>query len=94
MVDIIEPPRASAAVAAPREFSTVGGRWIRLARELPLVPLAILVPFILVAIFANFIAPYDPTEPIPGAKIFEPPSGWRAAARIRSSAPTFNRATC
>jgi peptide/nickel transport system permease protein len=31
------------------------------------------VPFILIAIFANVIAPYDPTEPIPGAKIFEPP---------------------
>ena len=26
-----------------------------------------------VAVFANVIAPYDPTEPIPGAKIFEPP---------------------
>jgi peptide/nickel transport system permease protein len=31
------------------------------------------VPFVLVAFFANLIAPYDPTEPIPGAKIFEPP---------------------
>jgi peptide/nickel transport system permease protein len=48
-------------------------RWLRLARELPVLPLAILVPFILIALFANFIAPYDPTEPIPGAKIFEPP---------------------
>jgi peptide/nickel transport system permease protein len=73
MVDIIEQTRAPAAVAAPREFASVGGRWIRLLGELPLVPLAILVPFILIAVFANFIAPYDPTEPIPGAKIFEPP---------------------
>src|SRR6516225_349780 len=73
MVDILEPTRAPAAVVAPQEFASVGGRWIRLARELPLVPLAILVPFILIAIFANFVAPYDPTEPIPGAKIFEPP---------------------
>ena len=38
-----------------------------------MLPLAILVPFILIALFANWIAPYDPTEPIPGAKIFEPP---------------------
>jgi peptide/nickel transport system permease protein len=37
------------------------------------LPLAILVPFVLMALFADFIAPYDPTEPIPGAKIFEPP---------------------
>src|SRR6516165_4949014 len=70
MVDILEPTRAPAAVVAPQEFASVGGRWIRLARELPLV---ILVPFILIAVFANFVAPYDPTEPIPGAKIFEPP---------------------
>ena len=40
---------------------------------MPLLPLAILVPFVFIAVFANFIAPYDPTEPIPGAKIFEPP---------------------
>ena len=55
-------------------------RWVlRLARELPLLPLAILVPFVVIAVFANFIAPYDPTEPIPGAKIFEPPF-WMAGA--------------
>jgi peptide/nickel transport system permease protein len=73
MVDIIQQRRAPAAVVASREFSSAGGRALRLARDLPLVPLAILVPFILIAVFANFIAPYDPTEPIPGAKIFEPP---------------------
>jgi peptide/nickel transport system permease protein len=28
---------------------------------------------VLIALFADWIAPYDPTEPIPGAKIFEPP---------------------
>jgi len=72
MVDIIEQ-RPAAALAAPRELVSVGGRVLRLARGLPLVPLAILVPFILIAVFADFIAPYDPTEPIAGAKIFEPP---------------------
>jgi peptide/nickel transport system permease protein len=40
---------------------------------LPVLPLAILVPFVVLAVFANIVAPYDPTEPIPGAKIFEPP---------------------
>jgi peptide/nickel transport system permease protein len=73
MVDIIEQTRAPSPVVAPREISVVGGRVLRLVRDLPLVPLAILVPFVLMAIFANFITPYDPTEPIPGAKIFEPP---------------------
>src|SRR5262244_1187227 len=47
--------------------------WLARARQWPLLPLVILVPFVLVAVFANLIAPYDPTEPIPGAKIFEPP---------------------
>src|SRR5215469_15629196 len=73
MVDIIEQRPAPATLGAPREFVSVAGRVLRLARGLPLVPLAILVPFILIAVFADFIAPYDPTEPIPGAKIFEPP---------------------
>ena len=46
--------------------------WLR-GQDWPVVPLAILIPFVLIAVFANGIAPYDPTEPIPGAKIFEPP---------------------
>jgi len=73
MVSTIEETTASAAPVTHREFTSVGRRWFRSARELPVLPLAILVPFILTALFANFIAPYDPTEPIPGAKIFEPP---------------------
>src|SRR6516164_3409322 len=73
MVDLIQQPPAPGAAVAPRELAPVGGRWIKLARDLPLVPLAILVPFVLIAVFANVIAPYDPTEPIPGVKIFEPP---------------------
>jgi peptide/nickel transport system permease protein len=48
-------------------------QWLRFAAQLPVLPVAILVPFFLIAIFADVIAPYDPTEPIPGAKIFEPP---------------------
>ena len=48
-------------------------RWQRFAGRLPVVPLAILIPFVLVAAFAPAIAPYDPTEPVPGAGIFDPP---------------------
>jgi peptide/nickel transport system permease protein len=48
-------------------------RWLRFAGQLPVLPVAILVPFFLIAIFADVVAPWEPTEPIPGAKIFEPP---------------------
>src|SRR5215831_15253502 len=54
-------------------FAELRRGWLRLAEQLPVLPLAILIPFVLIALFANVIAPYDPTEPIPGAKIFEPP---------------------
>ena len=48
-------------------------RWLRLVRAWPLVPMLILVPLILVALGAAVIAPYDPTQPVPGAKIYAPP---------------------
>jgi peptide/nickel transport system permease protein len=70
---LIDETSASAVAVPPPWLAAVGGKWYRLARDLPVLPLAILVPFVLIAVFANFIAPYDPTEPIPGAKIFEPP---------------------
>jgi peptide/nickel transport system permease protein len=73
MVSTLDGPSVSAVAVAPREFAGVPQSWGGRARELPLLPLAILGPFILIALFADFIAPYDPTEPIPGAKIFEPP---------------------
>jgi peptide/nickel transport system permease protein len=59
--------------------------WLRFADQMPILPLAILIPFVLVAVFADVIAPYDPTEPIPGAGIFEPPfwmEGANAAALL------------
>ena len=73
MVDISEQTNAAAVAVAQREFASVGRRWTSLARGLPVLPLAILVPFIVIALFADWIAPYDPIEPIAGAKIFEPP---------------------
>ena len=73
MVDTTEPTSTAIVAADPREFTSVRLPWTSVARQLPVLSLAILVPFILIALFANYIAPYDPTEPIPGAKIFEPP---------------------
>jgi peptide/nickel transport system permease protein len=49
------------------------GRARRWVLELPILPLLILVPFALAAVFADFVAPYDPTEPVRGAKMFVPP---------------------
>jgi peptide/nickel transport system permease protein len=49
------------------------GRARRWVLELPILPLLILVPFALAALFADFVAPYDPTEPVQGAKMFVPP---------------------
>ena len=72
MAFVTEQIRAALA-GAPPSVADRRRRWLRLTRELPLLPLAILIPFVLIAVFANLIAPYDPTEPIPGAKIFEPP---------------------
>jgi peptide/nickel transport system permease protein len=73
MVSSLEETRAATAVVTGARSAAWPRRWLAAARALPVLPLAILVPFVLVAVFANWIAPYDPTEPIPGAKIFEPP---------------------
>ncbi|MGE0258662.1 MAG: ABC transporter permease, partial [Alphaproteobacteria bacterium] len=66
-----EPTRS--LLAGTPALAALRRRWMRFAAQLPIVPLAILIPFVLVAAFAPAIAPYDPTEPIPGAGIFDPP---------------------
>jgi peptide/nickel transport system permease protein len=72
MVSTLDETGASAtAIAVPPIARR--RRWSALLRNWPILPLLILVPFVLIALLANWITPYDPTEPIPGAKIFEPP---------------------
>ena len=66
-----EPTRSMLAGAAV--LAALRRRWLRFAARMPIVPLAILIPVMLVAAFAPAIAPYDPTEPVPGAGIFDPP---------------------
>src|SRR5215470_377370 len=78
MAFVPEQTRLFLAGASPG-FTEMRRGWLRLAGQLPILPLAILIPFVLIAVFADVIAPYDPTEPIPGAKIFEPPF-WMADA--------------
>src|SRR5207244_7353021 len=43
------------------------------AREAPLVAIVILGGLILVAVFADLIAPHDPTLPVKGANVFDAP---------------------
>lgn len=49
-------------------------RTLLAARDWPVLPLIILVPFAIAAIFAEWIAPYDPTVPVAGATYFVPPA--------------------
>src|SRR5260370_15166913 len=75
----ISPLTSTAAIAIGRRRRD----WFGYCRELPLLPLAILVPFVLIAVFADFIAPYDPTEPIAGMKIFAPPA-WMQGGSVEA----------
>jgi peptide/nickel transport system permease protein len=52
-------------------------------RDWPILPPLILVPFVILALGADLIAPYDPTEPIPGANIFEPPA-WMPGGNLHA----------
>jgi peptide/nickel transport system permease protein len=74
----LSPQTSAATVAIGRPPSA----WLGQFRGLPLLPLAILVPFVLIAVFADYIAPYDPTEPVAGMKIFIPPA-WMQGGDIR-----------
>jgi peptide/nickel transport system permease protein len=60
-------PLPRAGIAAP----SFGG--LRVLRELPLLPTAVLVLLVFTAVFAGLLAPYDPTVPVAGARIFAPP---------------------
>src|SRR3989475_10317000 len=58
---------------APERAGTGVRAVIEAAREAPLVPVVILGGLMLVAIFADLIAPHDPTLPVKGANVFDPP---------------------
>src|ERR671932_2528652 len=45
----------------------------RVLKDVPLVPGGILLALLLTAVFARALAPYDPTLPVPGARVFQPP---------------------
>jgi peptide/nickel transport system permease protein len=65
---------AAEARTLPSPAITVrSGRVVRLIAELPLVPTAVLVLLVLMALLAPVLAPYDPTVPVAGAPITQPP---------------------
>ena len=59
-------------VGRRRTASTLGAI-IKALREAPHLAVVILGALLLVAIFADVIAPHDPTLPVKGASIFDPP---------------------
>src|SRR5260370_10717429 len=72
--------RPSARTATATQTAVAPGRAarrlravIKAAREAPLAAVVILGGLILVAIFADLIAPHDPTLPVKGANVFDPP---------------------
>ncbi len=63
---------AAPAAASGRERTRLGAV-LGAVREAPVTAVAILGGLVLVAVFANVIAPHDPTLPVKGAEIFAPP---------------------
>ncbi len=62
-------PKATTAV----DLSDRLKRGITALREAPLLAVVILGGIVFVALFADLIAPHDPTLPVPGARFFAPP---------------------
>jgi len=79
-----------ATVAGDRPFvrAPADGRVraaVRAAREAPVLAVVILGGLVVVALLADVLAPHDPTFPVPGAGVFDPPmwmEGGRAAAPL------------
>ena len=65
-----------ATIVTHRPLAPPAGRLraiVRAAREAPLIAVVILGGLTLLAVFADLVAPYDPTLPVQGANVFDPP---------------------
>jgi peptide/nickel transport system permease protein len=60
-------------LATPRTLAKRPAFAGRVLKDVPLVPGGILLALLLTAVFAGALAPYDPTLPVPGARVFQPP---------------------
>ena len=64
---------ADTRLAPRRETADKLRALLKAAREAPLLAVVILGGLVLVAVLADLIAPYDPTLPVKGANVFDPP---------------------
>jgi peptide/nickel transport system permease protein len=65
-----------ATIVTPRARASTRSRLhavARAAREAPLIAVVILGGLMLLAVFADVVAPYDPTLPVEGGNVFDPP---------------------
>jgi peptide/nickel transport system permease protein len=62
-----------ASISVASAFGRRQGRVARLVVELPLLPTVVLAVLFVTAVGAGVLAPHDPTVPVPGARIFQPP---------------------
>jgi len=69
--------RSLAPVSPPSRL----GAAVKVAREAPLLAVVILGGLVLAALLADLVAPYDPTLPVEGAGIFDPPF-WMDGGRM------------
>jgi peptide/nickel transport system permease protein len=72
---------ADTRLASPRAPAGRVGAVVKVVREAPMVPLIILGGLILVAVFADLLAPHEPTLPVRGANVFDPPF-WMEGGRL------------
>jgi len=74
---IVLRDRSLAPVSPPSRLGTA----VKVAREAPLLAVVILGGLVLAALLADLVAPYDPTLPVEGAGIFDPPF-WMDGGRM------------
>jgi peptide/nickel transport system permease protein len=72
---------ADTRLASRRDTAGTLRAVIKAAREAPLLAVVILGGLVFVALLADLIAPYDPTMPVKGANVFDPPF-WMEGGRI------------
>ncbi|MGH8057689.1 MAG: hypothetical protein ACREOH_10720, partial [Candidatus Entotheonellia bacterium] len=77
------PTIAMRTTTATEQIGEALKRALRVARDAPLPALFILTSLMIVAVFADAIAPHEPTFPVKGAKMFAPPF-WMEGGNLRT----------
>jgi peptide/nickel transport system permease protein len=74
---------ATEATSATGQAPAAGQSRLLAVRDAPLLAIFILFGLLALALFADAIAPYDPTSPVKGAKFFTPPF-WMAGGSMQT----------